>query len=246
MKNILKANEAKQQLIWFVNENGFSQEESLFDFVYRFEDENKLGYRLYEDYEIDEETGKIVDFSKYRIYFNRVNRASEYIHEEFDSEEEAEDYLFNAVFNHDFQANKTFEISTEYFESEEEAEDSIIELIADTENIDKNVAESYFNKKKLVYKRRAEYAKIHREKINAENAKRNLFISENIGAEIESIAIDDNFKMDMEAAAKLQSKEKSRLQELAFSALLKRNNVEIKTDFWQVFRSVKNKLSPLN
>lgn len=63
-----------------------------------------------------------------------------------------------------------------------------------------------------------------------------------VHAEADSIVIDDEFKSALKWAAEADGSEKSDRMASAMKGLLSRNNIElIKSDFWKVFRILKEK-----
>ena len=232
---MLTVKEAKEEIVFFVNENGFPESSNFYDFVMKFEDENKLRIFYKEDIDFDDE-GEIVDNSKYLIKYEKINRPAIVLNESFDTEEEAEDFCFDRIYNYDFQ--KSCE-NTIYFASEKDCENDIIGMMAETENIDTNVAASIFRKSKIVFEgRKQQQIEINR-KYTEQKAKINLLVP----IEAEKILIDEDFKKDLVTAKQLTSVQKSNAQSKAFTDLLKRQGIEaIKSDFWRVFRIVKSKI----
>jgi hypothetical protein len=232
---MLTVKEAKEEIVFFVNENGFPESTDFYDFVMRFEDENKLRVFYKEDIDFDDE-GEILDNSKYCIRFEKVNRPAIVLNESFDTEEEAEDFCFDRVYNYDFQNSCE---NTSYFESEAYCENDIIEMLAENERIDKEVAASIFRKSKIVFEGRKQQQIRINQAYNEQKAKINSLVP----IEAEKITIDEQFVNELIAAKSLTSSIKSDAQSKAFTSLLIRQGIEIKSDFWKVFRIVKSKVN---
>jgi len=232
---MLTVKEAKEEIVFFVNENGFAESTDFYDFVMRFEDEDKLRVFYKEDIDFDDE-GEIIDNSKYCIRFEKVNRPAIILNVSFDTEEEAEDYCFDRVFNYDFQNSCE---NTSYFESEADCENDIIEMLAENERIDKEVATSIFRKSKIVFEGRRQQQIRITQAYNEQKAKINSLVP----IEAEKITIDEQFVNELIEAKKMTGSIKSDAQSKAFTSLLIRQGIEIKSDFWKVFRIVKSKVN---
>lgn len=231
--------EAQETTIYIVNRNNMIEETNLYDHVMNFESENKLTSEYHEDEEIDEETGTITDNGKWRLRYHRVNRPSHLLDEEFETEEEADDEIFDRIYRIDFErANE----DTLYFYSEEEARRDIIYVMSGEFDIDKDVAANIYRKQVIVFEERKKRAAILQAKATAERNERVAYLSKAVPEEAASIVIDDQFKQDIEAADLLAGMEKNNAHAASMKGLLSRNNIEkINSDFWQVFRILKAK-----
>lgn len=158
----------------------------------------------------------------------------------FDNAEDADLYFFERC--EWYISEKNWEAPI-FYDTEEEAENSIIEMLAEAENLDKKVAASIYAKSKKVAAMRAELDKIHRQKVTADYQKRKKWLEIAVPAEAGSIIIDEEFKNEVKKANNLRSKEKSKAITIAFNQLLCRQNIpEIKSDFWEVLRIIKSRL----
>ena len=229
--------EAQSTEIWVIGENGLPEETNLYSWVMNFEDREKkmnVEMQIENEFEPDE-------YIQYRVRYSPMNRHSHLVDDIFETEEEALDWIFNRIFTYDFEKASGW-ANTEYFYGEKEAENAIIERMADNDSIDIDVAKSIFSKMQKVVIRRAELDKIHRAKIDKEYQERKAFLAVEIPKEAESITIDQSFKDAVKSAGLLTKDEKSRAMTAALKGLLSRNGKnEIKTDFWQVLRILKNK-----
>lgn len=85
--------------------------------------------------------------------WNRGNRGAEIL-DTFDTEEEADDYIFDRVYKYDFSSDD--QRSTTYYSTEEEAKEAIIKMLADDWGVDVDVVESILRKKEIVEQKRFE------------------------------------------------------------------------------------------
>lgn len=226
---------AKETEIWIIK-NSFPEKTNLYDWVMNFEDEDKLIITHDEEPEKDD-TGNWYDSNnEWKVIFKPVNRNSRFI-QIFESEEEAEDFCFNRIFEYDF--NEPNE-DTSYFYSEKEAEDFIIERLADNLQIDLDVAKHIYRKSKIVFDIRKKRDAEHRAKITAEHEARKKWLSVEIPKEAASLTIDEQFKAAVRWADEATGNEKSQRSASALKGLLERNGkAKIDSDFWQVYRILK-------
>lgn len=129
-----------------------------------------------------------------------------------------------------------------WFDSEEEAENDIIEGYASNFGIDKEVAANIRRKEKIVKAIKEEKAAAHLAKVAAEYEARKAYLAETVPAEAATITIDQQFVEDLKAITGKNGNEKANRHAAAFKALLQRNGKQkIESDFWQVFRILKQK-----
>lgn len=233
--------QAKSTEIWAIDENGLPKETNLYDWVMSFEDENRLSIE-HDEEPVQSANGNWYDENcEWKVYMNKVNRKREFC-QQFESEEDAQDYCFNIVYNYDFQNSNE---NTAYFYSLEECEEDIIQTIADNEYIDKEVAASIYCKSKIVKEARAIAAKIHRAKVTAEYEAKKARLAIEVPAEAASLAIDEQFKAAVKWANEATGNKKSNRSASALKGLLERNGKpQIDSDFWQVYRILKAQTEP--
>lgn len=219
--------QAKEITIYVIdNETSMVSATALYNHVMLFEDENKQSTRF------DDEEGV------WYIDNHRVNRSTTRGNIPFDTEEEAEDDIFDNIYNYDFEKST----GTEYFSSEKEAEDVIIERMMQWHDISKKVAVHIYRKMKIVFIARQIKNAIHRAQITKEYNERKAWLAIEVPKEADSIVIDDEFKTAIKWAEETKGKEKSDRMASAMKGLLSRNGKEkIETDFWQVIRILKAK-----
>lgn len=234
---MITAKKAKETEVFFVTDDLSVDSCSLYDHVIKFEDENKLEVEYHEDIEFDEEDNKEIDNSKYRLRYYQVNRRSVLLGDEFDTEEEAEDEIFNRIYNYDF--SKT---GTDFFYSENECIDYIVDTMQGMLNVDEDVARHIFRKTEIVKKLRHERKEILSDKLDAEYKIRKMYLATAVPAEAETIIIDQEFKDCLKIVSTMNGAAKSAVCESAMKGLLQRNGKQkIESDFWQVFRILKSK-----
>lgn len=229
--------QAKETIIYVIDrETGFPIETTLYDWVTNFEDENKLSVEYVQDQYVNDD-GEFEDGGKYFLRYRRVNRPSQLLSESFDTEEEAEDEIFDRIYRYDFEKAGAWE-NTEFFESEDDCEANIISRIADDYSIHVPVAESVYKRMKLLSEKRAIRQADNVAKYEADRAKREALIP----VEVATITIDQQFKSALLFASEATGKEKSDRMASAMKGLMQRNNIEkINSDFWKVFRILKAK-----
>lgn len=232
-----KVNEAKNEKVWVIMDNGFPEQTNLYDWVMKFEDEDKLIATHDEEPEQDEAGNWYDANNEWKVVLKRVNRSSQFV-ETFDSEEEAEDFCFDRIFNYDFQnANE----DTGYYDSEKEAEEVIVERLSSVLYIDLEVAKNIYRKSKIVFDIRQKRDAEHKAKITAEHEARKVWLSVEVPKEAASITIDEDFKAAIKWASEATGNEKSNRMASALKGLLARNGKDkIETDFWQVLRILKS------
>lgn len=233
----MKKNQAKNEQIWVIMDNGFPEQTNLYDWVMKFEDEDKLVITHDEEPEQDEAGNWYDANTEWKVIFKRVNRSSQFV-ESFESEEEAENFCFNRIFEYDFnEANE----DTSYFYSEKEAEDVIIERLASNLYIDLEVAKNIYRKSKIVFSIREKRDAEYQAKVTAEKEARKAWLSVEVPKEAASITIDEDFKAAIKWASEATGNEKSNRMASALKGLLARNGKDkIETDFWQVLRILKS------
>lgn len=233
-------NKAKEEIVYIIDENMMIIPISWYDHVMNFQDREKvLSAEYVEDIEIDEETEEVTDNSYWGLRYSQINRRSIMLTDRFDSEEEAEDEIFDRICKYDFEKSNE---STMFFLTPENAEEDIIETIADRNDIDKVVAASIYDKQKKVFAARQIKDAIHRANVTKEYAERKAWLAIEVPKEAASIVIDDEFKTAIKWAEEVKGNEKSTRMASAMKGLLARNNKEkIETDFWQVIRILKSK-----
>lgn len=233
-------NKAKEEIVYIIDENMMIIPISWYDHVMNFQDREKvLSAEYVEDIEIDEETEEVTDNSYWGLRYSQINRRSIMLTDRFDSEEEAEDEIFDRICKYDFEKSNE---STMFFLTPENAEEDIIETIADRNDIDKIVAASIYGKQKKVFKARQIKDAIHRSKATKEYKEHKAWLGVEVPKEAANIVIDDEFKNAIKWAEEAKGNEKSTRMASAMKELLARNNKEkIETDFWQVIRILKSK-----
>lgn len=202
------------------------------------EEYNNLDEEEQEYYSHITETGSGV----WEIWSQKINRNAERCTwlGTFDSEDEADLAIYDRVEWY-YVSEKNWDAPI-FWGTEEEAADDIIEAMADQFDIDKDVAASIYSKKIRVDAKRKELAIAHRAKVTAEYEARKAWLVTAVSAEADTIEIDNAFIEAMKTANQLSGNEKSSHCARSFKALLERNNIiEIKSDFWQVFRVLKAK-----
>jgi hypothetical protein len=152
---------------------------------------------------------------------------------DFDNEEDAELYYYDR--SEWYVREKNWD-APQYFSTIEEAEEDIIQMMADEEGINLEVAASIYRKQQIVKQRRAEINAEITRKHNIEKAERNARVQ----PEADGITIDEQFKKDVANIATLTGKEKNDYCAKIMKELLSRNGKGfIESDFWQVFRILK-------
>lgn len=149
----MKANEAKQTKIWVI-ENDSPTETNLYDFVMESAEEttsprgvcNKLHIR-----EVEQDCSCIDEDGNFEEDCKKCYRGCELVYqvwdwgfrgqyptqvETFDTEEEAEDFIYNRTYDYDF--SNDCNRNTRYF-------DTPIELVADMFELSEETAQSYYN-----------------------------------------------------------------------------------------------------
>lgn len=234
---MITVKQAQSEIIWFINGDGFAKSTSIYEYIKFFEDREKMLRSIYkENFELNEETGNYEDNGKWRLIYCHINRPTQLLSDEFETEEDADNEILNRIY-YDFEKS-----CAEYFSSEKEAELVIIERMADEYSIDPIVAESIFRKKKIVFDIRQTENAIHQAMITKEREQRKKWLSIAVPAEADSIIIDSRFKDALLYAETANGYEKSKRMASAMKWLLQRNGLtEIKTDFWQVLRLLKAK-----
>ena len=170
--------------------------------------------------------------------------------ESFDTEEEAEDYIFSKTFDYDFLEDD--QRHTSYYDAFEEALEDIGESLSCKFDIDIDVAKSYYlhyEKAKKIRQQRQEKWRIEnnlrQEKWRIENNLRQEQLKQKSKEEAKTIQIDDEFINDYKNVFinKISGNEKSKHLSIAFQNLLQRiNKPKIESDYWQVFRLLTNKI----
>lgn len=156
-----------------------------------------------------------------------------YCRTSFDNEEDAELYYYELL--EKYIAEKNWD-APQWNNTYKEA---ISEFANFAEKPEELIAR-YFKLKEIKKRKHDE----ERAKDASEYAIRKEWLSINVPEEAESIIIDEKFKDDLKEAGKLSGYEKSNKSASALKGLLERNGKnKINTDFWQVFRILKKKLS---
>lgn len=199
------------------------------------EDTNEKGFVLHE------EDCKGEHHIEYQVWTWGVNgNHPAYTGTSFNNEEDADLYYYERC--QWYITEKNWDAPYPYY-SEEEAENDIIERMADCDSIGKDVAASIYRKSKIVKGAREVAAKIHREKVTADIKARKTRLSIEVPAEAESLKIDEQFKAAVKWANEATGNEKSQRSSSALKGLLERNGkAKIDSDFWQVYRILKNKI----
>lgn len=86
-------------------------------------------------------------FYNYEVWYWGVGGKASFV-SEFETEEEAEDYIFQKTYEYDFQ--KDDQRDTVFWESYDEAMQELIARIADSLNVDYSVAESIMRRKAML------------------------------------------------------------------------------------------------
>lgn len=158
---------------------------------------------------------------------------------DFDNAEDAELYYYDRC---EWYVREKNWNAPQFYDTEAEADNCIIEAIAADEDIDIEVAKHIYRKRKIVNAIREERRKIRHEQFLKEQKERKTYLSNAVPAEAEIIVIDQQFIDDLKAITGKNGSDKSNKHAAAFKALLQRNNKEkIESDFWQVFRILKQK-----
>ena len=171
MKN-LTVSEAKETIIYVI-ENGKPEEITLYSHIMASVDETTtprgVAPRCFVEELTDDNDESYWTISTWGIGGNNYRQGTEI----FESEEDAEDELFNRVWQYDFynDCNR----NTEYFDSYDKANERLAEMYAEAHGIDNEVAASILRKKDLVNETRKkiaeEFYNKERERINIEAMK---------------------------------------------------------------------------
>lgn len=154
-----------------------------------------------------------------------------YYGETFNTQEEAEHYLFER--KEDYMLENV--CTPAYFNTYEEAAADLAEVTGKTTA----VITRYLGIVRMIEVRQAE----QRASDERHRAIRNKWLETAAPAEANKIAIDDSFRSDVQAAYKLSSRAKSEALAAATSSLLERIGYTITTDFWKVSRILIEKVN---
>lgn len=173
----ISAKEAKETIIFAIEDDQIYSE-PLYDFVMKSAEETtspvgvmqKLHIR-HEDYSCRYGKRNAVNNSEglYEVWIWGPRGNGQTFLDSFETEEEAEDYIFNRTYEYDFATND--QRDTSYYFSEKEAKDELICTYAERHDIDIPVAESIFHKKELI-----EAVKLQRYKQAKEKAKQSSLV----------------------------------------------------------------------
>jgi len=174
------------------------------------------------------------DESKYEVWKWESNSKGTF-YEEFETEEEADDYVFDMVYNYDFA--KDDQRNTCYYDSEQEAIEALIECIAENWRIGIESAKSYYRRSQIVANERqnriiAANAKRLAEKREYE-VKRESGVKEEVS---KLIPFCSQFKQQYAAACELTGMEKNNACASIMKQIIEVSGIGKVHYFWEDFR----------
>ncbi len=179
--------------------------------------------------EVQDDEGNVIEWQVWTWGANGNN--PRYTGTSFDNAEDADLYYYERC--EWFISEKNWD-APRWFENEYDA----IQDMADSLERSPEVIIRYLSLSRITARKEAE----HRAEITRQYEKRKAWLSVEVPKEADSITIDEDFKQAIKWAGEAAGKEKSDRMASAIKGLLSRNGIaEIKTDFWQVARILKDK-----
>ena len=153
----------------------------------------------------------------------------------FETEEEAEDYVFNSVYDYDFY--KDDQRDTQYFYTEEDAEECMIERISESWNLDKDVVKSYLRHLEIVTNAKNERRiKAETERLAAKKeyeAKKEVGVKEEVS---KLIPFCSQFKTQYSEISKLSGMDKNNACAKLMKDIIEVSGIGKVHYFWEDFR----------